>query len=70
LIGVERVNNGSKPRTDVDARENDLITNDSPSGTTVIRLRELAVEPVLLVRTHESTAGVIVDIGRVVRVPV
>jgi len=70
LIGIERVNDSAEPRADVDARENDLITDDSPGGTTVIRLRELAVEPVLLVRTHETAAGVIMDFSCVMGVPV
>lgn len=38
LIGIEWVNKGSKPRADINARENDLIADDPPSGTTVVRL--------------------------------
>src|ERR1041384_222105 len=41
-----------------DTRENDLVANDSPSGTSVLRLTKGSVEPVLLTTSHESTAGV------------
>lgn len=53
-----------------DTREDDLVANNSPSGTSVLRLTKGPVEPILLTTSHESTAGVISDHVDVVVVPV
>lgn len=51
------------------AREDDLVANKSPGGTALLGLGQRAVEPVLLARSHERTAGIVADGVNVVIVP-
>ena len=53
-----------------DTREDDLVANDSPGSTSVLRLTKRSIEPVLLTTSHESAAGIIADHVDVVVVPV
>jgi hypothetical protein len=53
-----------------DTREDDLVANDSPSSTSVLRLTKGPVEPVLLTTSHEGTAGVVPNHVDILVIPV
>lgn len=52
-----------------DAREDDLVANDTPCSASASRFGELSVEPILLVGSHQSTRRVIHEKIDVVVVP-
>lgn len=54
----------------VDTGEDGLRTDQTPSSTTVGRLRQLVVEPVLLSATHHTSASIVAELVDVISVPV
>jgi hypothetical protein len=54
----------------VHAAEDDLVTNNSPGGAAVLRLRQASVEPILLGTAHKRATGVVHKFRNVVIVPV
>jgi hypothetical protein len=52
------------------SREHDLATDDSPSGASIGRLDQVAVEPILLSTTHQGSARIVGDLTDVISVPV
>lgn len=53
----------------VDAREDELVANESPRRTAILALTQLIVEPVLLTAAHEGARGVVDELLNVVVVP-
>lgn len=70
LIAVVGVFERAEPRCDVDAREDDLVADDSPHRTTVLALDQTPVEPVLLPTAHQRPRGIVGDVVDVVVVPI
>lgn len=54
----------------VDAGEDGLRTDQTPSGTTIGGLRQLVVEPVLLSATHHRSSSIVAELVNVIGVPV
>lgn len=54
----------------IDTREENLVTDNSPSCTTIRRLRQFSVEPVFLARAHQTARGVVADEINIVIVPI
>jgi hypothetical protein len=52
---------GTEPICDVDTREYDLTSNDSPRGTPSLALDQALVEPILLSTTHETSPSVVIE---------
>ena len=53
----------------VDSREDDLVANYTPCGTTLRRLGKFITKPVLLSRSHQSPASIIGNRVDIVSVP-
>jgi len=47
-----------------------LVSDDPPRSTSIIRLGELVVEPVLLVATHQRSSSVVFQLRDVFIVPI
>lgn len=67
IVGILKY---AKLGADVNPREGNLVSNDTPSSATISGVNQLSVQPVLFLGAYEGAASIVADVIEVFSVPV